>query len=158
MRASQHCSQVVNLKRKINHVQENHNWCVSSYLEQSPLPGTSADAPRAGYEALEHRPDNWYAAHASVPRFYNVSPPHHFVSINWRLAELALRLSDLHRGVSLILAIRQISVLGGKEDGGQQSIPATRYYFNPGIIVEIPVRNGVVTGHLRISPGSFSYD
>lgn len=79
-------------------------------------------------------------------------------SINWRLAELALRLSDLHRGTPLKSAVQRISILGGRKDGGLQTIPATRYYFNPGIVVDIPAKNGVITGPLRVRPGAFSYD
>lgn len=79
-------------------------------------------------------------------------------NVNWRSADLARQLSDLHRGTSLNSAAQRIAILGGREDGGLQSIPATRYYFSPGIIVEIPVKNGVITGPLRIYPGGFNYD
>lgn len=78
--------------------------------------------------------------------------------INWRLAELVLRLSDLRRGTSLKSVVQRIAILGGREDGGLQSIPATRYYFNPGINVEVPVKNGVLTGPVRIFPGAFHCD
>jgi hypothetical protein len=80
------------------------------------------------------------------------------LTINWQLPELALRLSDLHRGTPLKTAAQRMLILGGRKDGGLQRIPATRYYFNPGIIVEIPVKDGVLTGPLRISPGAFAID
>ena len=84
--------------------------------------------------------------------------PNPLFNVNWRLADLARRLSDLRRGSSLELALKRIAILGGREDGGLQTIPATRYYFSPGIIVEIPVKEGAVTGPLRIHPGGFSCD
>lgn len=84
--------------------------------------------------------------------------PNPLFNVNWRLADLARRLSDLRRGSSLELALKRISILGGREDGGLQTIPATRYYFSPGVIIEIPAKDGVITGPLRIHPGGFDYD
>ena len=84
--------------------------------------------------------------------------PNPLFNVNWRLADLARRLSDLRRGSSLELALKRIAILGGREDGGLQTIPATRYYFSPGVIIEIPAKDGVITGPLRIHPGGFDYD
>jgi hypothetical protein len=80
------------------------------------------------------------------------------VSINWTLAELALRTADIRPGTPSKVAIHRLFLLGGREDGGLQLIPATRYYFSPGIIVNVPIKNGVVTGPLQLSPGLFSVD
>jgi hypothetical protein len=90
--------------------------------------------------------------------FTRSTSPYDQFTINWQLAKLALQLSDLHRGTPLKSAVQRIRILGGREDGGLQRIPATRYYFSPGITVEIPEKNGVVTAPLQLSPGSFHCD
>jgi len=127
----------------------------------TPPTGRQGRTRRQSAPALSHRNanPNTGALHmlpfqSSAPSAKNNLPG----NVNRRSADLARRLSDLHRGTSLKSAAQRIARLGGREDGGLQSIPATRYYFSPGIIVEIPAQDGVITGPLRIHPGSFNYD
>lgn len=80
------------------------------------------------------------------------------LNMDWKLAELASQLSDIHAGMPFSTAVQRLRILGGREDGGLQTIPATRYYFNTGIIVDVPQKNGRVTGPPQLAPGSFAYD
>ena len=80
------------------------------------------------------------------------------LNMDWKLAELASKLSDIHAGMPFRLAVQRLQVLGGVEAGGLQSIPATRYYFSSGVIVNVPQKDGRVTGSPQLAPGSFVYD
>lgn len=78
--------------------------------------------------------------------------------VSWSLAELTLRLSDIRVGTHFGFAVQRLRILGGVEDGGLQTIPATRFYFSPGIIVNVPQKDWRVTGTPQISSGQMSYD
>ncbi len=84
--------------------------------------------------------------------------PYSGLDINWQIAELASELYDIGPGTSMKIAVQRIKILGGTEDGGLQTIPAMRFYFDAGIIVVVHARNGVVTGPLQLSPGVMSVD
>ena len=80
------------------------------------------------------------------------------LNMDWKLAELASKLSDIHAGMPIGIAVQRLRILGGVVDGGFQTLPATRYFFNPGITVIMPQKDGHVSGPIQIAPGSFTYD
>ena len=80
------------------------------------------------------------------------------LNTNWGFTELTLKLAGIQRGLPLRSALLWLRALGGIEDGGVQYVPATRYYFKPGIMVYVPGENGYVTGPAQISLGQFHTD
>ena len=87
-----------------------------------------------------------------------------WLNISWSLAEIAAQLYNIHAGMPFALAVQQIRILGGVEEGGLQresgvqTFPATRYFFAPGIIVNIPEKGGYVTGPPEITRGQLAFD
>ena len=80
------------------------------------------------------------------------------MEMDWGRAELASRLATIRRGTPLNVAVQRLRLLGGVEDGGAQCVPATRYFFKPGYIVNIPERGGRVSGSLQVALGQFHTD
>lgn len=80
------------------------------------------------------------------------------MSISWGFTELTLKLAGIQPGMPVNRALLWLRSLGGVEDGGVQCIPATRYFFRPGIMVYVPAERGYVTGPPQITLGQFHYD
>ncbi len=78
--------------------------------------------------------------------------------MDWGRAELASRFATIRRGTPLKIAVQRLRLLGGVEDGGLQTIPATRYFFKPGYIVTIPQKEGRVSGPLQVALGQMASD
>ena len=80
------------------------------------------------------------------------------MDMDWGRAELAARLATIQRGMLFKTAVQRLRLLGGVEDGGLQSVPATRYFFKPGYIVTVPQKEGRVSGPLQVVLGQMAYD
>ncbi len=80
------------------------------------------------------------------------------INANWDFTALTLRISGIQPGLPVNRALLWLRTLGGIEDGGVQSIPATRYFFSPGIMVYVPTKDGYVTGPPQITRESFHTD
>jgi hypothetical protein len=73
------------------------------------------------------------------------------VDREWQIAELVCDLSGIRSGTRLETAVWKIRMLGGIPDGGLQSVPPTFFYLDPGLTIEIPVKDGRVNGPLHLS-------
>ena len=80
------------------------------------------------------------------------------MSMGWGRAELTAHLAGIQRGTPFKIAVQQLRLLGGVEDGGAQSVPATRYFFKPGYIVTLPEKEGRVSGPLQVALGQMALD
>ncbi len=69
----------------------------------------------------------------------------------WQIAVLSFQLSGIRPGTPLTVAVQEVRLLGGTEDGGLQSVPPTLFYLDPGLFVEIPAKEGQVAGPLRLT-------